>query len=253
MATIGSAVLQIIPSLRGVSEAIEKEVAGKSVTVAVSPKVDQRATERVAKQTRDTVEKQTKQVTVEPKVDQAAAQKAGKQAGKTVSDEMATTVKSSAGKEAAKALIDGLADGVKREMPRGGVAEVFVDGLADGIKQGIDGVGIGGQVVTTISDGVKSGNLGGTIRDAVVPANRRLTPDPARHLQVFDEFAVVGEVEFFHRIVLLGGDGTGRAASQLGNFGHGIAFHQKMQHLPLPGGKHRTRARAGAHHSLQIR
>ena len=41
-------------------------------------------------------------------------------------------------------------------------------------------------------------------RDAVVPANRRLTPDPARHLQVFDEFAVVGEVEFFHRIVLLG-------------------------------------------------
>lgn len=34
-------------------------------------------------------------------------------------------------------------------------------------------------------------------RDAVVPANRRLTPDPARHLQVFDEFAVVGEVEFF--------------------------------------------------------
>lgn len=174
MTTIGYATLQIIPSLQGVTEAIEKQVQGKVVNVTIAPKVDQKVTERVAKQTRDTVEKQTKQVTVEPKVDQAAAKKAGKQAGKTVSDEMATTVKSSAGKEAAKALIDGLADGVKREMPRGGVAEVFVDGLADGIKQGIDGVGIGGQVVTTISNGVKSRNLGGTIRDAVVPAMQNI-------------------------------------------------------------------------------
>lgn len=84
MATIGSAVLQIIPSLVGVTEAIEKQVGGKVVNVQIAPKVDQKATEQVAKQTRETVEKQTKQVKVEPKVDQAAAEKVGKQTGEAV-------------------------------------------------------------------------------------------------------------------------------------------------------------------------
>ena len=126
MATIGYATLQIIPSLKGVTEAIDRQVEGKVVNVTIEPKVDRRATERVGQQTKETVEKHTKQVTVEPKVDEKAAQKAGKQAGKTVSDELASSVKSSAGKEAAKAIVDGITDGVKREMPRGGVAEVFV-------------------------------------------------------------------------------------------------------------------------------
>ena len=174
MATIGYATLQIIPSLLGVTEAIEKQIAGQVVPVTIEPKVDKRAIEKAGKQTRETIEKQTKQVTVEPKVDQAAAKKAGKQAGKTVGDEMASSVKSSAGKEAAKAIVDGIADGVKQEMPRGGVGEAILDGLAEGVKQGIDGVGIGGQVVTTISTGIKSGNLGGAIKDAVIPALKNI-------------------------------------------------------------------------------
>lgn len=170
MATIGYATLQIIPSLKGVTEAIDKQVEGKVVNVTIEPRVDQRVTERAGQQAKATVEKHTKQVTIEPKVDEKAAQKAGKQAGKTVNDEIASAAKSSPGKEAAKAIVEGIADGVKQEMPRGGVAEVFVDGLTEGIKQGIDGIGLGGQVVTTISTGISSGNLGGTIRDAVVPA-----------------------------------------------------------------------------------
>ena len=174
MATIGYATLQIIPSLLGVTEAIEKQIAGQVVPVTIEPKVDKRAIEKAGKQTRETIEKQTKQVTVEPKVDQAAAKKAGKQAGKTVGDEMASSVKSSAGKEAAKAIVDGIADGVKQEMPRGGVGEAIVEGIAEGVKQGIDGVGIGGQVVTTISTGIKSGNLGGAIKDAVIPALKNI-------------------------------------------------------------------------------
>lgn len=170
MATIGFATLQIIPSLQGVTEAIEKQVSGKVVNVTIAPLVDKRATDKAGEQAKATVEKHTKQVTVEPKLDQAAAEKAGKQAGKTVNDEIASSAKSSAGKNAAKAIVDGIADGVKQEMPRGGVGEAIVEGIAEGVKQGIDGEGIGGEVVTTISTGIRTGNLGGAIRDAVVPA-----------------------------------------------------------------------------------
>ena len=69
MATIGYATLQIIPSLLGVTEAIEKQIAGQVVPVTIEPKVDKRAIEKAGKQTRETIEKQTKQVTVEPKVE----------------------------------------------------------------------------------------------------------------------------------------------------------------------------------------
>lgn len=170
MATIGYATLQIIPSLKGVTEAIEKQVEGKVVNVTIEPKVDKRATEQAGQQAKATVEKHTKQVTVEPKVDQKAAETAGKQAGKTVNEGIASSAKSSAGKDAAKAIVDGIADGVRQEMPRGSIGGILVEGLAEGVKQGIDGVGIGGEVVTTISTGIRSGNLSGAIRDAVVPA-----------------------------------------------------------------------------------
>lgn len=84
MTSIGFATLEIIPSLQGVSEAIEKQVAGKVVNVTIEPKVDQRATETAGKQAKETVEKHTKQVTVEPKVDQKAAEEAGKKTGESV-------------------------------------------------------------------------------------------------------------------------------------------------------------------------
>lgn len=84
MTTIGFATLQIIPSLKGVTEAIEKQVEGKVVSVTIEPKVDQRATETAGKQAKQTVEKHTKQVSVEPKVDQKAAEDAGKKTGESV-------------------------------------------------------------------------------------------------------------------------------------------------------------------------
>ena len=158
MATIGTATLQIIPSLLGVTEAIEKQVAGKVVNVTIEPQVDTRTAQKAGKQAGEVV---TKEVN-------AAVRKGN--IGKTVGDEIASSAKKSSGKEAAKAIVDGIADGVKQEMPRGGVGEAIVDGIADGVKQGIDGVGIGGEVVTTISTGIKSGNLGGTIKDALIPA-----------------------------------------------------------------------------------
>lgn len=80
MATIGYATLQIIPSLKGVTEAIEKQVDGKVISVSVEPKVDQRAAEKAAKQTRETVEKHTTDIMVEPSLDPWAADRAGRQA-----------------------------------------------------------------------------------------------------------------------------------------------------------------------------
>ena len=84
MATIGFATLQIIPSLNGVTEAIEKQVEGKVVSVTIEPRVDQPAAEKAGKQAKETVEKHTKQVTVEPKVNERAAQDAGKKTGEAV-------------------------------------------------------------------------------------------------------------------------------------------------------------------------
>lgn len=84
MTTIGYATLQIIPSLQGVTEAIEKQVEGKVVNVTIEPKVDERASEAAGKKTRETVEKHTKAVTVEPKVDQRAAEETGKKTGEAV-------------------------------------------------------------------------------------------------------------------------------------------------------------------------
>lgn len=84
MTSIGFATLQIIPSLKGVTDAIEKQVEGKVVNVTIEPKVDQRATETAGKQAKETVEKHTKQVSVEPKVDQKAAEDAGKKTGESV-------------------------------------------------------------------------------------------------------------------------------------------------------------------------
>lgn len=174
MTTIGTAVLQIIPSLRGVTEAIESQIDGKAVDIQIKPKVDQRATEAAAKQTRETVEKQTTEVKVQPKVDKRAAEQAGKDLG----DEITKTVeKSSPGKDLAKVLVDGIADGVKDELRGGPLVDEFVDGLADGVKQGIDQGGVSKTILSTISDGLKSGNLTGTIRDAIVPGIKGLGTD----------------------------------------------------------------------------
>ncbi len=189
--TIGYATLQVIASLRGVTEQIDQQIDGKVVTVKIEPKVDQRAAEDAGRQTKAAVEKQTAEVKVTPKADTRAAQQAGRTTGdtitkgakdavskgdigKTVSDEVTKTVqKTSPGKELAKIIVDGLADGAKDELRGGPLADVLVDGLADGVKQGIDRGGLGKIILDTISNGVRTGDLGGALKDAVLPGIQR--------------------------------------------------------------------------------
>ncbi|MGH3954528.1 MAG: phage tail protein [Mycobacterium sp.] len=172
MTTIGYAVLQIIPSLKGVTEAIDEQVDGKVVEIAIAPKVDQRATEAAAKQTRETIEKQTGQVKVEPKVDARAAERAGKTAGDAVVKGTKDAVsKADIGREAAKVIVEGIAGGMKEELRGGPLADEMVDGVVNGIKWGIDNarVSVGKSIVGSISDSIKAGNIGETIKNAVLP------------------------------------------------------------------------------------
>ncbi|WP_078313703.1 phage tail protein [Mycobacteroides chelonae] len=169
---IGYAVLQIIPSLNGVTEAIDKQIDGKVVSVSITPKVDQRAAEAVGKRTRDTVEKQTTQVKVEPKVDTRAAERAGKTAGDAVAKGTKDAVsKADIGREAAKVIVEGIAGGMKEELRGGPLADEMVDGVVNGIKWGIDNarVSVGKSIVGSISDSIKAGNIGETIKNAVLP------------------------------------------------------------------------------------
>lgn len=126
MTTIGYATLQIIPSLKGVTDAIEKQVEGKVVNVEIAPKVDERAAEQAGKKTRETVEKQTREVKVEPKVDQKAAEEAGKKTGEAVAKgasgsssavgEAITGALQGAGEEAGRRLGEKLSDTIPTGM-----------------------------------------------------------------------------------------------------------------------------------------
>lgn len=172
MTTIGYATLQIIPSLNGVTDAIDKQIEGKVVSVSITPKVDQRAAETVGKQTRETIEKQTTQVKVEPKVDTRAAERAGKTAGDAVAKGTKDAVsKADIGREAAKVIVEGIAGGMKEELNGGPVVDEMVDGVVNGLKWGIDNarVSVGKAIVGSISDSIKAGDLGGKIKDAVLP------------------------------------------------------------------------------------
>jgi hypothetical protein len=76
--TIGYAVLQIIPSLKGVSEAIEKQIAGQVVEVTIEPKTD---AAKVDKSVKDAVKKSKPvEVQIEPKIDE------GKKLEQTIGD-----------------------------------------------------------------------------------------------------------------------------------------------------------------------
>lgn len=136
MTTIGYATLQIIPSLQGVSEAIEKQVQGKVVNVTIEPRVDERATEAAGKKARETVEKQTKQVKVEPKVDQAAAEKVGKQTGDAVAK---GTASSTAVGQAIIGILQGSADEAGRRLGQA---------LADNIPNNL--TGLAGRIGTAL-------------------------------------------------------------------------------------------------------
>jgi hypothetical protein len=77
--TIGYAVLQIIPSLKGVTEAIEKQIAGQVIPVTIEPKFPDKGSadrKKLDKAISDAVKKAPVEVPIEPKMD---AGKVGKQ------------------------------------------------------------------------------------------------------------------------------------------------------------------------------
>jgi hypothetical protein len=175
MTTIGTAVLQIIPSLKGVSEAIDKQIDGKVVEVKVEPKVDQTAAKKAGKDAGDAIAKEAKDAVSKGEIGKAVADEvktsvkksnAGAEVAKSLTEDVK---KASPGREIAKVIVDGLADGVKQGLPVGSVGTVIVDEIASGVKQGIDNNGLGTQVVGSITKAIKSGNLAGSIKDAVLP------------------------------------------------------------------------------------
>lgn len=150
MTTIGTVVLQIIPSLKGVSDAIEKQIAGKVVEVKIAPKVDKAATTKAGKEAGETIAKEAK----------AAVSKG--EIGKAVTDDIKVSVKkSSAGKEIGKVIVDGLADGVKQGLPssgaRGGIGEQLVKGVTDDAKAAAKNNKIGSSLGTVLTEGLIDG------------------------------------------------------------------------------------------------
>lgn len=197
MTTIGYATLQIIPSLQGVTEAIEKQVDGKVVDVKIAPKVDQPAAERAGKQARETVEKHTKEVTVEPKVDQRKAEEAGKKTGEAVAKgttgastaigQAMVGILEGAGGEAGRRLGERLAqaiptgmtgsaqrigDSLRRQLPEVGEAagRQIGGGIAEGIANtiGKDRLDRAGKaVITGLTRAVGAANNAATIGVAI--------------------------------------------------------------------------------------
>lgn len=186
MTTIGYATLQIIPSLLGVTEAIDKQVDGKVVEVSIAPKVDQRAADTAGKQVKETVEKQTTDVAVKPKVNQPAAEAAGKQTKETVekhTGDVKVTPKiesaalanagAAAGELAGRALGEQLANSIPTGMGGiggtvGNVLRASLPGLGS-----IVGAGTGAAIVTAILDKVSKGNYtkaGESIKHSLVGA-----------------------------------------------------------------------------------
>lgn len=170
MTTIGYATLQIIPSLLGVTEAIDKQIDGKVVNVSIEPKVDQRATETAAKQTRETIEKQTAEVAVKPKVDQPAAETAGKQTKETVekhtgdikvAPKIEQAAITNAGAEAGAVAGRAIGEQIAKTIPTG------MDGIAGSIGNVLRstlpglgaavGAGTGAAIVTSILNAVSNG------------------------------------------------------------------------------------------------
>ncbi|MBE5500469.1 phage tail protein [Mycobacteroides abscessus] len=186
MTTIGYATLQIIPALRGVTEAIDQQIDGKVVNVSITPKVDQKAADTAGKQVKDTIEKQTTDVAVKPKVDQPAAETAGKQAKETVEKhtgdvkvtpkiESAAMVNAGAeaGARAGRAIGEQIANTIPTGM--GGIGGTVGNVLRSALPGlgSVVGAGTGAAIVTAILDKVSKGNYtkaGESIKHSLVGA-----------------------------------------------------------------------------------
>jgi hypothetical protein len=191
LTTIGTAVLQIIPSLKGVTDAIEKQIDGKVVEVKIAPKVDKPAVAKASRETGEAIAKGTKDAVRKADIGKAVAEDVkksvnkaapGKDIGKAVADDVKTSVqkaspgkeiaksvtedvkKASPGKDLAKVIVEGIADGVKQELPKGSVGEQILDSISknpgDFIAMGtglVDGIGKGIKAAPGIADALKDG------------------------------------------------------------------------------------------------
>lgn len=170
MTTIGYATLQIIPSLNGVTDAIDKQIDGKVVNVSIAPKVDQKAADTAGKQVKETVEKQTTDVAVKPKVDQPAAEAAGRQTKETVEKHTGdvkvvpkieaaaiTNAGAVAGELAGRAIGEQIAKTIPTGMSgiAGSVGNVLRSALP-GLGS-VVGAGTGAAIVTSILNAVTKG------------------------------------------------------------------------------------------------
>ncbi|WP_078290666.1 phage tail protein [Mycobacterium sp. D16R24] len=170
MTTIGYATLQIIPSLLGVTEAIDKQIDGKVVNVSIAPKVDQKAADTAGKQVKETIEKQTAEVAVRPKVDQPAAETAGKQTKETVEKHTGdikvvpkieqaaiTNAGAEAGALAGRAIGEQIAKTIPTGMSgiSGSVGNILRSALP-GLGS-VVGAGTGAAIVTSILNAVTNG------------------------------------------------------------------------------------------------
>lgn len=170
MTTIGYATLQIIPSLKGVTEAIDQQVDGKVVNVSIAPKVDQKAADTAGKQVKETIEKQTAEVAVRPKVDQPAAETAGKQTKETIEKHTGdikvvpkieqaaiTNAGAEAGARAGRAIGEQIAKTIPTGMSgiSGSVGNILRSALP-GLGS-VVGAGTGAAIVTSILNAVTNG------------------------------------------------------------------------------------------------
>ncbi|MDQ2638869.1 MAG: phage tail protein [Actinomycetota bacterium] len=165
------------------TDAIDKQIDGKLVSVRVEPKVDERAAAAAGKKARETVEKQTREVKVEPKVDQRAAEAAGKTTGDSVAKgasgslggvgEALTGALINAGSGAGTKLGEILADTIPTNMT--GVAQRIGDVLyntlpAIGASAGALAGGAIGKAVTDAISGERFQNAGQAIKRGLVSA-----------------------------------------------------------------------------------
>jgi hypothetical protein len=178
MTTIGYATLQIIPSLKGVTDAIDKQIDGKAVEIIVEPKVDPKAADTAGKKTREQVEKHTKEVRVEPKVDQAASQKTGKAIGEAITAGL-EGVGVGAGRTIGERLSANMSESMKRTLPAiggavGGMLGATIgQGLANalnserlakagqaissGLTKAVEKINPGLQIAKTVGNGISGG------------------------------------------------------------------------------------------------
>lgn len=198
--TIGYAVLQLIPSLKGVTEAIDKQISGKTIPVDVEPKVDPA---KVDKSVKDAVNKsKPPEVKIETKVDQkkldeeieatkkkilkgakdwdefnrrtaekwakeqaekakAAAEAQGKESGKAIADATAQAIKNAPGAvEAGKKLGKDIAENA---------SNVIKEGFGTRLKNAISGLEIGKTLRDEITNALKTDPAGaiGGVADAL--------------------------------------------------------------------------------------